>query len=250
MSYDDFGDSHQDSHQGANRQQSGSKDNSTIKILLIILVVLFGGGVLVCGGIGFFLMRAVDKFEQEIADIDWDEILNSDSEVLADMIRESEEVKSAVGDVQSVTTDYEKTDQETEADDEFVWHKVVGSGGEGWLITEDDLEGDKSYKPEAELVKPDGTRVKIQLADLPYDADDTREVYMKLKDDPRVTQVIGAITQVELDWERTDAETSDEDPYFWYSVVGEQGQAFALTDEADEIVIQKVELPGKSTFVP
>ena len=203
-----------------------------------------------CGGVSFFVMRFVNEAQEQLGDIDWEEVLSVDDEMLADMVRDVEEVQSAVGDVQSVETDYEKTDEESNDFDSFVWHRVKGSSGEAWLVTEYSEDEDREYNLEAELVLDDGTRTQIILTDLPYHDYAEREIYFTLNEDQRVTGAIGEINKIEVDWDRTDEETDPDVMEFWYTVSGPSGNISVLTDEEADVIIKQVELPDNTTFKP
>jgi hypothetical protein len=97
-------------------QKSGG--SSTLKIVLIVLGVL---GVLCCGGIGAAVYFGAGYLNEMMAT------------VVSDAVKTSPEVKAEIGEVESITINYEGIAEEQEASGEagVLVYDVKGSTGEG-----------------------------------------------------------------------------------------------------------------------
>ncbi|MCA9058046.1 MAG: hypothetical protein KDA85_06085 [Planctomycetaceae bacterium] len=249
--------SFQPQYPGAPNPYSGQpqppQPNNTLKIVLIIVGVLVALGLLACGAGMMMIARLGQGVVDSLENMDFGEFADGyEDPILTERLAGVPEVQQAVGEVETVEYDHEKTreNEDVDASPTREWFRVKGSSGKTdvyVVVTYD--EDDSFFLNTAELVDPSGARTTITLPDVPYDDEDSRTVFQQIVNNQRLSGAIGNINMVTIDWDRSSADDAGDNEY-WYQVTGEQGVAFARTDEADEIIVDQIELPDGTRYAP
>lgn len=225
------------------------KQDSTMKIVLIVLLAVGVGGLLTCAGFMGLTFYAFIQVQNELEnfDLDLDEFdYEMEEFALADAVGESPELQAEVGKVVYISIDLDKTETETAHGDSFYWYKVEGVEASGELYVEH-CEDDSGWFNSAELVLDNGRRVPLTLSPVPYDDIDEREVYLQIKDNKKLRAAIGEINAVI--WDSDKLGTDDDNSTYFYKIVGSDAEANVRTDESDGVVVTQIEL-SDGTEIP
>ena len=198
--------------------------------VLLVVAIVCGTMLLVCGGVIAFGVYAMNRLAEEIAQLEgdfgsWDE--EEAAHALEYGLADNPSIRERVGEIQQVEMDDGLTFDDKAGEEDW-FYRVKGSTGEAIVVVQFEDEDDRKWFTNVQLVEgttADAPRTDLQVVNAPFDSAHSMDVYEALTGDGGAADSlgVGTIQFVAFDDGMADVAVGDKDIVF--RIEGESGSA-------------------------